>query len=165
MIELGEPFQLFDPEECQYYIELAEKQGLESGQTYSKDPAARTNYVSWVELKEHHYGHLWNLGKEFGATWFEHPVQISRYGPNEFYNWHKDTKPNTKRSSVRHITLTCTLKSAPDAIFETIDRTYNLTDGQAIIFNSDMFHHASAPTLGFRWALTVWFMAPNSTNI
>lgn len=165
MICLGEPFQLFTIEECQYYIEQATKQGLEPGKTYNKAIGVRTNHVAWVELDKFHYSYLWSLGQEFGATWFEYPVQISCYGPGEFYDWHEDTKANTKRSSIRHKTLTCTLKSAPGAVFETVDRSYNLADGWAVIFDSNTTHRATPPESDFRWALTAWFMAPNSANI
>jgi hypothetical protein len=155
------PFQLFDNIECEYYISEAEKKGLAPGIIYSPDDGVRTNTVAWIPLQPEHYSRIWNLGNALNCKWFEHPVQISCYSPGEFYSWHDDLKPGKDRTSCRDKTLTCTLKSAPGAVFETSNQTYNLQDGYAVIFDSATLHRATAPISGNRWALTVWFMRPN----
>lgn len=159
-LQLNEPFQLFTEEQCKDFIRRANEQGLQQGQTYSSNSNARSNNVSWLELTDDEYNYLWETVKDFwwSVHWYEKPVQISRYAPGEFYEWHDDAKPNKGRSSIRHLTLTCTLQSAPGAVFETENRVYDLAPGMAVLFPSDVKHRATEPTEGERWSFTVWYM-------
>lgn len=166
MIELNVPFRLFTEDQCEYLIERALQQELEWGKTYSPDVKVRTNEITWLELSEGEYDNLWNIVKDYWNEihWYEKPIQISRYGPNQFYEWHDDAKPNRHRTSLRHLTLTCTLKSAPGAVFETELGVYDLMPGEAILFPSKLRHRALAPTIGERWSFTVWYMQRSYRN-
>jgi hypothetical protein len=159
-LKLYEPFRLFTEKRCKDLIRRATDKGLQSGETYSSTSDVRINNVSWLELDNDEYDYLWETVKDFWWTvhWYEKPIQISKYSPGEYYDWHDDAKPNKGRSSVRYLTLTCTLQSAPGAIFETEDRVYDLEPGMAVLFPSDKKHRATSPTEGERWSFTVWYM-------
>lgn len=159
-LQLNVPFRLFTEEQCKDLISRAESQGLSQGQTYSANSEARNNNVSWLELTNEEYDYLWETVKDYWWTlhWFEKPVQISKYAKGDFYDWHDDAKPNKSRSSVRHFTLTCTLQSAPGAVFETEDQVFDLEPGMAVLFPSDKQHRATEPAEGERWSFTVWYM-------
>ena len=163
MIKLNQPFQLFTEEECADLISRALQQKIIWGTTFTNDPTARKNQIVWLNLSEKEYDKLWDIVEPFWTEihWYEKPIQISRYTPGQYYDWHHDINPNHRRSSIRHLTLTCTLKSAPDAIFETKLDRYDLQPGQAILFPGGLEHRACAPTSGERWSLTVWYMRRN----
>lgn len=164
MIQLNEPFQLFTPDQCEDLIRRARAEQMIQGQTYTSRKNIRTNHIVWLNLDQHEYDYLWELVKDFWGQvhWYEQPIQISRYSPGEFYDWHSDSKPNHRRTSVRHLTLTCTLQTAPAAIFETKLKSYDLRPGEAVIFPSDLDHRACAPTQGERWSFTIWYMKRNA---
>ena len=162
---LFEPFELWNAQQCQELIDRAQH-ALEKGKVYNytAESNVRTNFISWIDLTENEKNHCWDVIRPFWdeVTWFEHPVQISRYRPGEFYDWHRDEKPGRKRSSIRHLTLTCTLQPAPGAQFELKTRTYELGQGQAVLFPSKYDHRATAPTEQERCAFTIWYMKPNT---
>ena len=160
MITLNEPFQLFTPERSEELIARAMSQEIVSGKTYSNQQHIRTNDIVWFSLDDSEYNEMWDLVKDYWdqVHWYEHPVQISRYTPGQYYDWHSDDKPNRRRTSTRHLTLTCTLRPAPGAVFETESDTYDLQAGQAILFPSSLKHRAHAPTQGERWSFTIWYM-------
>jgi len=97
---------------------------------------------------------------DWPTTWLQEPFQVSKYAVNEYYDWHED-RTDTNRSSLRCLTLTCTLQPAEGAHVETEDRVFELGKGEAVIIHSADSHRATAPTIGERWALTVWAMEPN----
>jgi hypothetical protein len=162
MQPLLEPFQLFTPEECDRIIDRARTQLAAARTTAGYDTTVRSNTVAWLEFEDQ--GRFYDLmtGRtDHSVTWLQHPYQISSYGPGEFYDWHEDLIPSDYRSSVRSLTLTCTLEPAPNAQFQTRDAYYDLRKGEAILFPSTLEHRATAPKQGTRWAFTVWGMQPN----
>lgn len=164
-IVLARPFQLFEPQECQQLIDSVGQ--LSPGRVMGPDPkrTSRNNQVFWYTLPEEQKNRLWLLAERFRPkypwTWFQEPAQISRYGPGEYYDWHRDTYGLEGRSSIRCLTLTCTLRPAPGAVFSVDDQEFDLATGQAVFFPSDWLHRAAAPLSGERWAFTVWYMQPN----
>ena len=166
MIELNKPFQLFTPEQCEDIIARAMNEEIVSGQTYSNQAHIRTNDIVWFSLKEDEYNQMWELVKDFWEEvhWFEHPIQISRYTPGQYYDWHSDDKPNRRRTSTRCLTLTCTLRTAPGAVLETESGTYDLQTGEAVLFPSAIQHRACAPTTGERWSFTIWYMKRHAAD-
>ena len=162
MTPILEPFQLFTPDECDAIIERAKDQLKLARTTAGYDTEVRSNSVAWLEFEDQ--GRFYDVmtGRDdYTVTWLQHPYQVSSYGPGEFYDWHEDLIPSNYRSSVRSLSLTCTLEPAPNAQFQTRDNYYNLKKGEAILFPSTLEHRATAPTQGTRWALTVWGMQPN----
>jgi len=164
-VVLNQPFTLWTPDQCEDFINRA-KTSLIRGTTYNEQhyPDNRKNYVGWVELTPDEKDYCWEIVHPFWGeiTWFEHPIQVSRYQPGEYFGWHRDGKPNQKRSSIRYLTLTCTLQTAPDAYLELKNRKYELDTGEAVIFYSDYDHRATSPSQGERWSFTIWYMKPNN---
>jgi len=159
MIQLLMPFQLFTEDQCKNLIQRALATKLTVGKTYNRNPQVRTNWVTWIELDESEYDLLWELVQPWWheLDWFQKPVQISCYKPEEYYDWHEDFL-ESPRSSYRQLTLTCTLQTAPGAIFETREHKFDLQPGYAVIFPAKLDHRACAPTVGERWSFTVWYM-------
>jgi predicted 2-oxoglutarate/Fe(II)-dependent dioxygenase YbiX len=166
-IQLEQPFKLFTESQCSSLIHRAQQLERKQGQVMSGDPMRqrRNNHAYWLELEQSEYDHLWNLVEPWhdflGLTWMQKPIQISRYHTGEFYDWHPDSYVQAHRKSVRSLTLTCTLQCAPGAVFETRRGSYDLEQGEAILFPAELEHRACAPTSGERWAFTVWYMRPN----
>jgi predicted 2-oxoglutarate/Fe(II)-dependent dioxygenase YbiX len=166
-IQLEQPFKLFTEAQCSSLILRAQQLELKQGQVMSNDPMRqrRNNHAYWLALEDNEYDQLWELVRpwhqELNLTWMQKPIQISRYHTGEFYDWHPDSYSHDHRKSVRALTLTCTLQTAPGAVFETRNGSYDLEQGHAILFPAELEHRACAPTVGERWALTVWYMRPN----
>lgn len=164
-IALLKPFQLFEPQVCQQIIDSVQDPNL--GRVMGLDPnrEIRNNSVFWLDLVPEQKNYLWQLAERFRPqypwTWFQEPIQISRYCQGEYYDWHRDRLDQTARSSTRSLTLTCTLRPAPGALFCVADQEFDLGTGQAVFFDSDNLHRAQAPLSGERWAFTVWYMQPN----
>lgn len=166
-IQLEQPFRLFTEEQCDSLILRAQELELKQGQVMGRDPERlkRNNHTYWLTLSNDEYDSLWELVRplhqSLNLTWMQKPTQISRYHTGEFYDWHPDSFSQEHRSSIRALTLTCTLQCAAGAVFETRNGSYDLERGQAILFPSELEHRACAPTQGERWAFTVWYMTPN----
>jgi predicted 2-oxoglutarate/Fe(II)-dependent dioxygenase YbiX len=166
-ISLLQPFTLFTPEQCQSIIQRA--QGLEQhqGRVMGWDPQreSRNNSIYWLDITEEESNQFWELARpwheEYQLTWFQKPVQISCYQAGEYYDWHRDTYDNEGRKSVRSLTLTCTLQTAPGAVFETEAGEFDLAQGEAVFMPSNQRHRARPPVDGERWSFTVWYMKPN----
>jgi len=167
-ITLLQPFTLFTPEQCQSIINRA--QGLEQqpGRVMGRDPErqSRNNSVYWLDIDQEESDRLWELVRpwheEYQLTWFQKPVQISCYSAGEYYSWHRDNYGTEGRSSVRSLTLTCTLQTAAGAVFETELGEFDLAVGEAVLMPATMRHRACPPVEGERWSFTVWYMKPNS---
>lgn len=162
-MKLLEPFELFSQQECARLIDAVSTVIPAGVWGAGRKESVRNNSVYWYELPKDLKDRLWQAGQHFSEqypwTWFQEPVQISSYGPGEFYNWHDDVIGG--RSSRRCLTLTCTLMPAPGAVFETENQVFDLAAGQAVFFPSTLVHRARAPLEGTRWAFTVWYMQPN----
>lgn len=163
---LLEPFQLFTPEECDAIIARAKHELKLARTTGGYDTKVRSNRVAWLDFEDQgmFYDYMTNRD-DIEVTWLQHPYQVSCYSVGEFYDWHEDLIPSSYRSSVRSLSLTCTLEPAPNAQFQTRDDHYDLKKGQAILFPATLQHRATAPKSGTRWALTVWGMKPNPDKL
>ena len=163
---LLEPFQLFTPSECDKIIARAKDQLKLARTTGGYDTNVRSNQVAWLEFEDQGRFYDAMTGREdIEVKWLQHPYQVSSYGPGEFYTWHEDLIPSSYRSSIRSLSLTCTLEPAPNAQFQTRDSYFDLKKGEAILFPATLEHRATAPKSGTRWALTVWGMKPNPDKI
>ena len=157
---LYEPFMLFAPWQCEELIKYAQtremQQGIAGGKLQSD---VRNNTVTWIDLHELYWKWmaLFEQFDEADTLWLQEPFQISSYSQNQSYAWHRDDDVR-KSNSTRTYTLTCTLASAPDAVFQTRTRTYDLEPGWAVIIPSAVEHRATAPSSGERWSFTVWCM-------
>lgn len=158
--KLYEPFMLLAPWQCDKLLELAQQKELQTGRAGGTVKSQiRNNRVSWVDL-HHDYWRWFKLFEQFDdpdTLWLQEPFQVSAYNPGEFYDWHCDDDVRNGNSR-RHFTMTCTLASAPGAVFETQDTVYDLDPGWAVVIPSSCEHRATAPAEGTRWSFTIWCM-------
>lgn len=162
MVPLLEPFQLFSETECDAIIARATTQLEQARTTGGYDTSIRSNRVAWLEWED--TGQFYDImthRTDVTVTWLQHPFQVSSYGPGEFYDWHIDLIASTRRKSRRSLTLTCTLEPAADATLSFESGDIDLAKGYAVLFDSTTRHRANAPSMGTRWAFTVWGMQPN----
>ena len=144
---------VFDPQTCADLILL--HKDYEPGRVGGRvDNSIRSNSVCWIEYD------VLELAPHFPPhDWIANPCQLSRYAPGESYSWHHDVIPN--RSSRRLYTLTVTLQPAEGAHLEIGDTLVHLDTGEGVVFDSDLQHRATAPTVGTRYAFTTWAMLRN----
>ena len=114
----------------------------------------RSNSVCWIEYDVISLAHLFPE-----HDWIANPCQLSRYAPGESYDWHHDVI--TGRSSSRLYTLTVTLQPAEGAHIEIGNTVVDLKTGEGVVFDSNLQHRATAPTVGTRYAFTTWAMRKN----
>lgn len=162
MIEFYKPFRLFTKEEANHLVgQIGELRPAGVTAANRLDPLVRNNRIFWLEPDQDLDHKLWRLvipDRPY-LTWYQRPIQISVYKPNEQYDWHHDVIAN--RTSRRAVTLTATLKTAENARLEVGKNCYDLDPGEAVLFPSEDLHRATAPVKGERIALTVWYMQPN----
>jgi len=118
--------------------------------------------VAWLDFEDQ--GRFYDImayRDDVYVKWLQHPYQVSRYSTGEFYDWHIDLIESNVRKSVRSLTLTCTLETAPGATLSFDTGEVDLKKGEAILFDSTTRHRANAPSTGTRWSFTIWGMQPN----
>lgn len=167
------PFQLFSPKDCKRIIKFARRQhDVMRGWTVGGIHAMRTNSIYWLHPNDvnekwcnyHTVKQHLSARPNLPVDWIQEHWQISVYQKGELYDWHRDSIPKwkrTNRKSNRSLTLTCTLRSAPDAVIETEHHQWDLPQGWAVLFPADDLHRATPPSSGERWALTAWGMKWN----
>ena len=104
-----------------------------------------------------------NFLKNFDAAidWVETP-QISFYSPGEYFELHTDQQEVSRRTHIRHLTLTANLQVAHGGHIEVLGRQYtDMKKGQAVVFESSCQHRAISPIAGERISFTIWGMAKN----
>lgn len=161
MQALLEPFKLFEPQECDDIVARACDQLKLARTTGGYNTDVRSNSVAWLEFEDQgRFYDIMTQRSDVPVTWLQHPYQVSRYDTGEFYDWHIDLI-QSKRSSIRSLTLTCTLEPAPSATLEFEHTAFDLPKGWAVLFDAHTRHRANAPSTGSRWSFTVWGMQPN----
>ena len=161
-VPLLTPFKLFEPHECDAIIDRAKHSLAQGRTTGGVDTNIRSNSVAWLEFEDQgRFYDCMTARDDHTVTWLQHPYQVSCYRPGEFYDWHIDLIQSTWRSSVRSLTLTCTLEPAPGATLEFESGELDLDKGYAVLFDATTQHRANPPTESTRWSFTVWGMQPN----
>ena len=164
---LYQPVKLLSHKQCRQIIKSAQRGGMSPGWTVRGTSSMRTNSVHWYtdagdRLVNEIRNHMVSTA-ELPVHWIKRPYQITRYCEGELYDWHRDWIPQWQsRSSNRSLTMVCTLQSAPGAVLELEDHTFDLEPGWAVTFPARDLHRATAPTEGERWSMTVWGMQRNT---
>lgn len=162
--QILKPFDLLSDTDCNEIISRAKAQGLnQSKMGMGINTDIRNNTNTWLEFDQDPYYDIFKK-LDYPIDWLYHPYQVSRYKQNQFYDWHTDSL-NPKRKSQRVLTLTCCLQPALDAVLRIEHRQFDLKQGQAIIFPSELAHRVDPPSKGERWALTVWAMKKNQIKV
>ena len=146
------------------------------GQIRSGIQSNRSSEIAWLGdrellsmllrmIKKINEDARWNL-KITGVE----PVQYGRYGEGDFYDWHIDEHAQPINGNVRKISMTLFLNEDYEGgefdleIYkpETDPRykTFKLTSGSAIFFQSDQWHRVRPIISGTRESLVAWFYGP-----
>jgi len=196
-VRIDPPYQVwpghFSPEFCDRVMAFGDSLDVMDG-SVSYDPAgkARSSEVSWVQDTPENAWIFRPIADLVALTnrrfWKWHlsgreSFQYTRYGPEQFYDWHMDARtkpyPAGKRwgGLVRKISVTITLGSPDDyegGAFEIEDttpvptqakrRVKRLDDakrqGSAVVFPSHLHHRVCPVVSGTRRSLVAWFLGP-----
>ena len=159
-----EIFEFLDHTTCDEIIDYGMQANKEQGKLYTgqTDTQLRNNRIVWY--KDSRYYQTWtNFLKNFDAAidWVETP-QISFYSPGEYFELHTDQQEVSRRTHIRHLTLTANLQVAHGGHIEVLGRQYtDMKKGQAVVFESSCQHRAISPIAGERISFTIWGMAKN----
>jgi PKHD-type hydroxylase len=119
----------------------------------------------------------WNFNIDFPED-----MQFTKYGLNEFYDWHCDSFAKPFRNhekkefdnKIRKISVSCIL-SRPDEYeggdFEfdfrnnrkskNINKISKIERGSVIVFPSFVYHRVQPVTFGTRYSLVIWNLGPS----
>ena len=156
-----EPVQVFDPLECEQIIHTVESAEWSEGRVRGTNPGIRSNLVSWYHPNDFYdrFFQLLSRYPDHPVDWLQTPYQVSRYTGDQQYGWHRDTFGFTStRTSIRSVTLTCTLRSTGSGKLEVEDHVFDLAPGWGVCFPSSDLHRATASGTGERYSFTVWGM-------
>ncbi len=196
-MRLDPPFHVwpdhFPADFCEKIVNFGDSLEAMSGNvSYDPGGKARASRVAWIQDTP---GNAWiiqpiadlvavtNRRYWKWAMSGRESFQYTRYGPDQFYDWHMDTrtKPYEKDERwgglMRKISVTVTLSPATDfaggdfQIEETTatpDRpqrrvkTLEIVRGQGsvVIFPSHLHHRVQPITSGIRRSLVAWFLGP-----
>jgi len=141
-----------------------------------RDINIRNNRATFMQSNHWFEGILWNhvryanasmqLGYVIDAC---EPVQLSSYGPGEFYGWHKDADFYAiSHAPIRKLSAVCLLSSKED--FEggelklRVDKTESdnmlAEQGDIVVFPSSLDHKAFPVTKGMRFSAVLWATGP-----
>jgi len=168
MTEFYKPIQVFAQDEAERIIQQALLGEWRPGGIKGVNHGVRTNWITWHE-QDDLYGRfldLLSIDPRLPVDWIQTPYQVSRYQGDEHYAWHRDTNgPHSRRTSVRSVTLTITLRSTGTGRFEVGDRVYDLKPGWGVVFPSNDLHRATSAGAGERYSFTVWGMRYNPNRV
>ena len=141
-----------------------------------RDIEVRNNRATFMQSNHWFEGILWNhiryanasmqLGYALDGC---EPVQLSCYGPGEFYNWHKDAGFYAALNApIRKMSAVCLLSNKED--FEggelklRIDKSETdnmlVDQGDLVVFPSSMDHKAFPVKKGMRFSAVLWAIGP-----
>ena len=157
---------------------------VEEASVAAKDEASdRASRVSWI-TPENEYANsilenLWPViydanehgNWNFDITWLE-PMQFTKYGPGEKYDWHVDTLIHeVSPDDVRKLSFTILLNEdfeggefelevgSPES--KNRIQTLNMKAGDIVVFPSYVWHRVKPVTSGERHSLVGWIHGPN----
>jgi len=183
----------FSADICDRIIELGENVPPMHG-AVSNDPEnnLRDSVVAWIRQNEEHawlYELISGFVRETNELYWNwqlsgpEPMQYTKYGPEQFYTWHRDQKrePYDAESrwpgQIRKISISIHLsdsdayeggefaiensQTSVDSL-ETRQKvlTEARTRGSAIVFPSHLYHRVQPVTSGKRQSLVAWFLGP-----
>lgn len=165
----------FSAEECRRIMQLSASQStLDGGVSDKGTPAKniRSSRIRWMNPSAENqwvYEKLWaaveyvNQRYRFDIDRISE-VQIARYGPGDFYDWHVDI--GKAATSTRKLSLSVQLSDGGDyqggelVIHDQQDSKPVKVIGSVIVFPSFLPHRVKEVTFGERWSLVAWAHGP-----
>lgn len=135
-------------------------QDIRSSKIRWMNPSTQTRWVYeklWVAIEQVNRNYRFDLD---GIR----EVQIARYGPGDFYDWHVDIGKDA--TSTRKLSLSVQLSDPEtyrggDLILQYHEDKEPVRDlGSVIVFPSYLSHRVNAITEGERWSLVAWVHGP-----
>ena len=177
-MELYKPFDFLSKDECQEIINFGKIYGTFdalTGDNKVADKKVRANKICWYKNKKYKKKIL-KVFKTFDKNIvLKDNLQITFYTPQEFYDWHIDTRIYKDkywfgfiREFKRTLSMTVELQSAPKAgLFLDYKRYPNIPrkgdkdpiiikPGQAFVFLSEDLHTAQNYGIQERISLVAW---------
>ena len=163
----------FRKELCRNLIKWCEY--LDFGPATFADGTFRDNVmVRFIKRKEERPQNLTNLfllieryvaffGSFFQIdTWPQQieEIQVARYLPGDHYNQHPD-HDDTLQNLPADRKLTLFVSLTPNGQFQIQEETWNVSEGDAIIFPSWIPHAAPMQVEGIRYSFAAWIPGPN----
>ncbi len=166
----------FSPDECDRVDRMGENWSAGTVRGSEVDPTLRDSRVSWISPSDEN---TWLYDKlayyiesvnshryRFDLTGFTEQLQLTEYGPNEFYNWHIDL--GNAANSVRKLSFVLQLsdenayKSGDLEIFTHGEHPIKAPrrQGTLIFFPSYMLHRVAPLEEGTRRSLVGWVGGP-----
>ena len=170
----------FKPEECERIIAAAQAQPQEQAVTKDQknrdgkmsDRRVRDGSLTWLDMTEGSemrwvLDRMQNFLSRGERTWgvrslgVGNPakgIQVSRYGPDDHYEWHTDTSPSSRAR-----VMSVTVQLSPPSEYEggrVEFGTYGnaSTDvGTMVLFASYLPHKVHKVTSGVRYSIVAWF--------
>ena len=165
----------FSPEECARIIDLSTSLSAMDGRVtdqWELDKQVRSSTVAWMAVSPNTrwiYEKLWTAVEEVNRCYrFDvfgiREVQVARYAPGDFYDWHLDIgKADT---SSRKLSLSVQLTDPEnydggELLIHGYENEKPVKEiGSVIVFPSYLSHCVNSVTSGTRWSLVAWVHGP-----
>ena len=196
-MRLSQPYCVFEgqfsADICDQIIELGESIPSMQG-VVSSDPEnnLRDSVVAWIRNTDEHtwlYELISGFVRETNELHWNwqltgpEPMQYTKYGPEQFYTWHRDQKrePYDVESrwpgQIRKISISIHLSDGDSyeggefviednqASIDSLENRQKIltkarTRGSAIVFPSHLYHRVNPVISGKRQSLVAWFLGP-----
>jgi len=168
---------VFSKEECEIIIAYGNTLEVQEGNTTgATHQISRSSTISWMPFNTDNswiYQRLVATIEQTNPNTFQfdqlvigEPIQYSRYGIDDFYDWHIDSMEFENSPPVRKVSCSILLNNPEN--FEGGDfqirawneETIKLDQGQGLFFASFFQHRVLPVTKGKRHALVLWFNGP-----
>ncbi len=154
-------------------VDASEKRQFEESHTYrGKDPI-RTSTQSWIPC--HHWisGIIHNIFInanhffQYDLSYFDSPIQLTRYDKDAKYDWHVDLGQLDKGKLPRKLSMSLLLDDKFEGgefqFYNNITQeeiTIELQTGTVVVFPSWVVHRVKPVTSGRRLSLVAWMNGP-----
>lgn len=132
-----------------------------------KSSVHMTKSIYWMAGILHNYGLHANVSSGWGFSLsMPETCQITKYGLDEFYDFHTDNEPVSFAPYVRKVSVACCITDADtyeggEFEFQGIE-PIKMNRGDIIVFPSGTLHRVKPVTSGERRSLITWILGPNT---
>lgn len=158
---------LFSREECEFILNSAKdyyRSKIISQESKSSISNRRTSYESTIDIDGQLKKLLIDKFKTFGVKSLPKNMKIIRYREGTEFKKHKDAaKIIADRYKSISIQLNDTYDNGELKIWDVDDKEFIASKelGNAVIFDSDLYHQALPPSIGVRYSAVLWLSLEN----
>lgn len=159
----------FSLDECKKIIDLFKDNTVATIGSGSIRQKVRDSHLHWIDLSDDTrwiYERLEKYVLEANNVFkldlwgFSEKIQLTKYGVNQHYDWHKDS--GKYKSSVRKLSIVVNLTDPNDydggmlEFFGRENANMAKDQGAMVIFPSYLYHRVESVTSGTRYSLVMW---------